>query len=109
MPEDASLDDFLADTAGSADESAGSDHEGQAGDGTDPAEQDETRPDDGATDRTGATRDRSADSDGASAEARPVVTADWSPAGADCAVCGATVGRRWRSDEGQVCADCKEW
>jgi hypothetical protein len=28
-----------------------------------------------------------------------------------CSRCGATVGIRWRSDDGEdyVCADCKEW
>lgn len=51
--------------------------------------------------------------------ARP--TYGWTPGGAECADCGATVDRRWRGDgtgEGSavgdrelrmVCADCKEW
>ncbi|WP_135365300.1 DUF7573 domain-containing protein [Halosimplex halophilum] len=33
----------------------------------------------------------------------------WSRDGGTCAACGETVDRRWRSDEGLVCPDCKEW
>ncbi|WP_276299931.1 DUF7573 domain-containing protein [Halorussus lipolyticus] len=47
-------------------------------------------------------------------DADPAVsTFDWSPAGGECADCGASVERRWRADgerDGElVCADCKEW
>ncbi|MEF8853091.1 MAG: hypothetical protein V5A28_11860 [Haloarculaceae archaeon] len=27
----------------------------------------------------------------------------------ECAVCGATVRRRWESDDGLVCPECKAW
>jgi hypothetical protein len=33
----------------------------------------------------------------------------WSGDGNTCAACGETVERRWRSDDGLVCPDCKEW
>jgi hypothetical protein len=36
-------------------------------------------------------------------------TYSWSPAGATCASCGATVERRWRDEGDLVCADCKSW
>ncbi|WP_458206867.1 DUF7573 domain-containing protein [Haladaptatus sp. NG-SE-30] len=36
-------------------------------------------------------------------------TYDWTPDGATCAGCGESVERRWRDDDGMVCADCKEW
>ena len=37
------------------------------------------------------------------------VTADWTPAGARCAACGATVERRWQHQGRLVCPDCKDW
>jgi hypothetical protein len=36
-------------------------------------------------------------------------TYSWSPAGATCAACGASVERRWRDEGELVCADCKSW
>ncbi|MFH5797504.1 hypothetical protein [Haladaptatus sp. CMAA 1911] len=36
-------------------------------------------------------------------------TYDWTPTGAACACCGSTVEKRWRDEDGMVCADCKEW
>ncbi|MFB6141137.1 MAG: hypothetical protein ABEJ26_11970 [Halosimplex sp.] len=33
----------------------------------------------------------------------------WSGDGGVCDACGGTVERRWRSDDGLVCPDCKEW
>jgi hypothetical protein len=36
-------------------------------------------------------------------------TYTWSPGGAECAACGATVTERWRDNGQQVCADCKDW
>lgn len=38
-----------------------------------------------------------------------IPTYDWTPGGAECAGCGATVKRRWREGDGLVCGDCKEW
>ncbi|WP_439028590.1 DUF7573 domain-containing protein [Haloarchaeobius sp. DT45] len=44
------------------------------------------------------------------ADAEPTVTTyQWSPAGGECAACGASVERRWRDRSGFVCAACKEW
>lgn len=37
------------------------------------------------------------------------VTTDWTPAGATCAACGATVERRWQHQGALVCSDCKNW
>ncbi|MWG36643.1 DUF7573 domain-containing protein [Halomarina oriensis] len=36
-------------------------------------------------------------------------TMDWTPDGAACAACEATVERRWRDDGRLVCLDCKQW
>jgi len=36
-------------------------------------------------------------------------TLEWSPGGAGCDSCGAEVRRRWNSEAGLVCAECKEW
>lgn len=36
-------------------------------------------------------------------------TSSVTPDGAPCAACGSVVARRWRSDDGLVCADCREW
>lgn len=33
----------------------------------------------------------------------------WSPDGGECALCGETVGARWRDGGDLVCADCKNW
>lgn len=33
----------------------------------------------------------------------------WSPSGATCDACGASVERRWRDEGDLVCADCKSW
>ena len=37
------------------------------------------------------------------------VTYEWTPGGAACGTCGASVEARWRDGEAFVCADCKEW
>lgn len=51
-----------------------------------------------------------ADETGGDDAVEPVVaTASWSPDGAACDACGTVVERRWGSDDGQVCSDCKEW
>ena len=33
----------------------------------------------------------------------------WSPDGAACAECGASVEERWEAEAGLVCVECKEW
>jgi hypothetical protein len=63
--------------------------------------------DDGATDDAGTAADATAES----APERPTapVTCEWTPGGAACEACGATVERRWRDGDARVCVDCKEW
>lgn len=85
------------------------------------ASSDETeREEDAETDETATTAgvDTEESADDADAESAaqsdPVrSTYEWTPDGGECADCGASAERRWRSD-GQrdgdlVCADCKEW
>jgi hypothetical protein len=36
-------------------------------------------------------------------------TLQWSPEGGDCEACGTAVDRRWDSEAGLVCAECKDW
>lgn len=38
-----------------------------------------------------------------------LATYAWSPDGGVCGACGRSAERRWRDEEGLVCADCKEW
>lgn len=47
---------------------------------------------------------------GAHTDIEPIEsTYDWSPGGAPCASCGASVEERWRSEKGLVCPECKVW
>ena len=84
--EDASLDEFL-----------------DSGDG-ETGDDEATTPDD----QTG-----SADDGGKATEAEDpepaTATYEWSPGGAECPSCGGTVDRRWHSEAGPVCPECKEW
>ncbi|PSP97314.1 hypothetical protein BRC84_01085 [Halobacteriales archaeon QS_1_68_44] len=50
-----------------------------------------------------------ADGDEAGDAEGAAVTYEWTPGGAACGVCGASVETRWRDGEAFVCADCKEW
>ena len=43
------------------------------------------------------------------APAESLATARFSPDGAVCESCGASVTRRWHDDGQFVCADCKQW
>ena len=95
VTEDASLDQFAS--SGKTDESETDDSaDSDTSDAADPEES--------------ATQFEDADEP----EVEPAVsTFTWSSEGGECADCGASIGRRWRS-EGQkdgnlVCADCKEW
>lgn len=36
-------------------------------------------------------------------------TVEYSPAGAVCEECGCEVRRRWHSESGPVCGECKDW
>lgn len=90
--DDASLEDFL-DSGEDADDDS-------AADATDADE-------DNAADSTAATQ-ASTDEDEAAVEPA-TTTYQWTPTGATCAVCGDQTERRWHSDEGLVCPDCKEW
>lgn len=38
-----------------------------------------------------------------------VITYDVTPDGAECAVCGEVVTRRWRDEARMVCGECKDW
>lgn len=68
---------------------------------------DETATADDATSDDPASAD---DDEGPSLTVRPAEsTMDWTPDGAACAACGATVERRWRDDGRLVCLDCKQW
>ena len=103
--DDASLDEFLDETA---DDSGGaadgvSDADG-AGDG------DETDGADGAVDTD--------DADGGAADSTDSEPIDadstrstyaWDPEGVACADCGAVVERRWRDGDQLVCTECKAW
>lgn len=89
--DDASLDEFLDDTAEQAgDESGG---EGNAED-----EDGQNTPSSG----TSAT-------DGTQRVDPARTTHQWTPAGVACDACGQVVERRWTGDGGLVCADCKVW
>jgi len=52
--------------------------------------------------------DADGDADDATPDA-PAVTYRFLPGGGPCADCGATAERRWTSDAGPVCPDCKGW
>lgn len=94
--DDTSLDDFLgsedSDTADDDSENNGTPEtvgdEDDEGDNADSA---------GATDETG---------DGITPA---TTTYQFAPAGKSCAACGETVTRRWESESGLVCGECKEW
>ncbi|WP_066413472.1 DUF7573 domain-containing protein [Halorubrum aethiopicum] len=91
MPEDRSLDEFAP--AGSGED----DPEVEDGSGGDDPEVEDGPGEDGSNGHDPA-------------EIEPAEsTSTWSADGADCDRCGATVERRWRDDDGFVCADCAEW
>jgi rubrerythrin len=127
MTRDASLDEFMGGEAGDGDaadadgrtesdsttEAApgdeGSDEAAGAGDDESAATAEANPSSDGEADEADEVAD-SATPAVSAAEATPAtVTMAWSPAGADCAACGATVERRWQDEAGLVCPDCKEW
>lgn len=85
--DDTSLDEFL--------------NGGESDDGSNAAEGSGSDPDESGDDLD----DRL---DPANAEAART-THQWAPAGVPCEACGREVERRWESDEGLVCPDCKEW
>ncbi len=66
-------------------------------------------------DEAAATDDDAGSADGereaTEAEAVESATAiyEWSPGGVECTSCGGTADRRWHSETGRVCAECKEW
>lgn len=89
--DDASLDEFL-DSGGE-----------QTGDEPDAREASDADADH-ASDRNA---DDAASRDGDVEPATATLT--WSPGGTECESCGGTVARRWNSEAGLVCTDCKEW
>ncbi|MEF8756876.1 MAG: hypothetical protein V5A33_01445 [Halobacteriales archaeon] len=104
MSEDATLDEFVENAVESpADDETPTDEEVDEG-GPDGSEVDGL-----ASGGTEAADDRSTVGTGE----RFGATVRWTPDGAACASCGATVERRWTDgtdgDAAFVCADCKEW
>lgn len=66
----------------------------------------------------GESDDEGVDADAVDAEAAgdtdadvapAAVTCEWTPGGAACEACGATVERRWTDGDARVCVNCKEW
>jgi hypothetical protein len=112
--DDASLEEFLGsseradrDDPTDGDGSTGRDEREGAG-GSEPA--DRTASEDAAdsdTDAANATPGTASESDPGPDPAHAAY--GWTPGGAECAACGATVRRRWRDDGRFVCADCKAW
>ncbi|MFC5365427.1 DUF7573 domain-containing protein [Salinirubrum litoreum] len=99
MGGDRSLDEFATDDterAASAETDAGVDAE--CDEGSEPDSTDAT-----ADSPEGDAPEREAGVDPAES------TYAWSPSGATCASCEATVERRWRDEGDLVCADCKSW
>jgi hypothetical protein len=101
VTEDASLDQFAS--SGKTDESEDDDSTDSEPISSEPADSESS---DEADEQSEELSDLSA--------VEPAVsTFTWSPEGGECADCGASAERRWRS-AGQrggelVCADCKEW
>ena len=116
--DDASLEDFLGGSE-HADGDATADGDGST-DGEEPTDGREGTDGSGSADRTtpedaaGAPDDGGTDTANATADTGPISdpthsTYCWTPEGAECAECGATVGARWRDDGRFVCPDCKAW
>lgn len=87
MGEDRALDEFL----------------GEDDDGSD-----DNGDEDDQTSVEGSVNDEPEDSTDEAAGAA-VSTTVFTPEGAACESCGASVRRRWRDDGALVCADCKAW
>jgi hypothetical protein len=111
MTRDASLDEFLG-----GGDAAEEDTEPDADATESPGDADESPTDvpDGSAEPaddedTTASEDPGWPSPDADAVTPARSTYAWSPAGANCAACGATVERRWRDEAGLVCSDCKGW
>ena len=106
MTRDASLDEFL----GGGGEAGNEDEDDVDSDATDADEGASDEPAEPAgDDGSAASEDSGWPSPDADAVTPAQSTYAWSPAGADCAACGATVERRWRDEAGLVCSDCKGW
>lgn len=112
MTRDASLDEFLG---GSGEDDESEDGERESGEGNAETAADGAS---GASEEPDGTPGEEPDGDAADAtdglpapdDVEPArSTYAWSPGGAECAACGATVTERWRDDGRQVCADCKDW
>lgn len=88
MARDATLDEFGRDGAGddAGDDGAGTDTDGRA----------DANPESDADPTSGA-------------GSRAPVVCEWTPDGAACEACGATVERRWHDGDVRVCVDCKDW
>lgn len=99
---DSSLDEYLdGEASEEGDDTAEPETSTESSDGEEPAS------DDTADEET--VNDEPVDEEESDAVDPAESTYDWTPTGASCAACSATVERRWRDDEGLVCADCKSW
>ena len=135
--EDTSVDEFLADDDQEEPDQEGGDQEEpdqEGGDqekpGQEGIDQEEPGQEGGDREPDGTDDDRPQHEDGGDGEAERVESADpdatgdardtdavtpattthqWAPEGVCCDACGQTVERRWESEDGLVCADCKEW
>lgn len=106
MVREPTLDEFGWDGGGGTDD--GEDGEADGGTDDERVDDDGKGVDDGTDDGSdggGATSGTASDDD------RPpaTVTCEWTPGGAACEACGATVERRWDDGGDRVCAECKEW
>lgn len=92
MSGDRSLDEFVPSVQESDDES-GQEAEaaGESGEETENEHSDES------------------ETDGQAAVDPAESTYAWTPSGATCDACGASVERRWRDEGALVCGDCKSW
>ncbi|ELZ29612.1 hypothetical protein C475_01646 [Halosimplex carlsbadense 2-9-1] len=120
---DRSLDDFLdGDDGGDGTEESPDRPEEAVDDSVDAEADDPDGVEIGADDGTDGSddgdegepeEDSDTDEDGVRVDPTTVEPAEatyaWSTDGDACAACGETVERRWRSEEGLVCPDCKEW
>ena len=104
--DDASLDEFLDETA---DDSEGA--VDGVGDADGAGGGDEAAAPDGAVDTDDADGGAADSTDSAPIDADSTrSTYTWDPAGVACADCGTIVERRWRDDDDRfVCTECKAW
>jgi cobalamin biosynthesis protein CobT len=103
-----SLDDFLTTDDETTDDETTDDEAATEG-AVDEAVGDETAGGEaGSTDRGDETDASGEEAETATAVVEPAVSTYVGRSG-ECVACGDTAQRRWHSDNGPVCPDCKEW